>query len=112
MCSSDLDLQGQALQHRNELDRALTPRCEIGNQRIGGRGDVLRQNSNRPRRECRGERPPLMLPFLARAEEQSIAEDRAENPDRRRRAGIVRGVIDKDMADRVGLAENELASAK
>ena len=73
---------------------------------------MLRQNSNRPRREGGGDSPPLTLPFLARAEEQSIAEDRAENPDRRRRAGIVRGVTDEDMADRVGSAENELASAK
>jgi hypothetical protein len=106
------DLQGEALQHRYDLDRAFAPRCEIDDERVGGRGDMPRQNANRARREGRGYGSPLLFPLIALAKEQSAAKNRAKDPDRRRRADIVAGTFDEDMADRIGAAEEKLAAAQ
>ena len=62
---------------------------------------------NRFRRECGRHRATLMAPSRALTEEESLSQDRPQNPDRGRGATVVLIIVDENMTDSVRLVQDE-----
>src|ERR1700736_804119 len=79
---------------------------------LGGASNVTCQERHRARSKGRGNGPALVLPVLALAEQQTVAEQRAQHPYRGRCAAIIFGFLDEDMVDPFGPIENDLPAAE
>ncbi|GJE42555.1 hypothetical protein AEGHOMDF_1727 [Methylobacterium soli] len=102
------NLQGEAVQSREQVDGTAGGGLrEIGEGRLDRGGDVGHEFLHGLRGEGRGERPALAAPHLPLADQQPVAQNRAQDPDRGRGAGVIGLVVDEDVADRVRIAEGE-----
>ena len=80
------NIQRQALHRRQQIDRLAGAQRQPVQRRVGGGGDVPRQHRHHARRQRRGDGAALQLPVVPLAQQQSLAGDRAQDADRRRRA--------------------------
>jgi hypothetical protein len=71
-----------------------------------------RSGRGRCARKCRGDGAPLILPLLARTEEQTAAKKRAQDAHGGCRPDIIPGVVNHDSANRARSAGNELTIAE
>ena len=106
------DLEGEELHLGEQIEGAPAAIREPADQSAGRLRDVTRQHRDRPRRECRRNGLPLMPPILAFAEQEALAEQGAQHPDRGRGAAVICRVVDEDVVDARGPAEDDLPPAE
>jgi len=105
------DLQRQELRGGKNVDR-VGRSGEPPDGLVGGADHMARQHRHDPRRQCRRDGAALVAPVLTLGEEQAIADDGAQDTDRRRRAAIIPDVVDQHVVDRIRAVQHEALAAE
>src|SRR5207244_12920488 len=85
---------------------------EPGDRSVCRSSHMAGDQRNRARDESRGHGSALVLPILAVAEQQAVAEQRPQHADRAAGPAIILWVLDKDVVDCLGTIENDLLAAE
>ena len=106
------NFEGEKLHRRKQVDRGIAGHFEVGNH--GGRGtrDMARQDRHRARRKGWRQGATLVPPILAGAQQQTLAQQRAQDADAGRGATVISRIVDQDMLDARGPAYDDQLAAK